>query len=537
MSADFNPFDSSDPKEFQRWLEQMLGGKVPFDPQAMFDRLNAQTQDANHAKDQQSEDESAESQSEAELPPELRNMLQSLFGPSAEIKSFSFGGNPLLNSLFPSDATSDDGVINWSAVERQAQLAIANVQDPTLTAAQDAQVKQALQVGSLWLDAVTDLVPAPLKPGAWRRRDWISHSEKTFMQLCQPVAQNVNRAMEGAMGSALPNDVSPEDLPEPLRQLFGQGGEGQAAFSPLLKFIKRMSNGLFTAQIGRAIAELSKEALGFNSMGLPMSQAGEVALVVPNLHDFEAGLDIPSQEVLHFLAVREDAYARLFAAVPWLRNHILRAFTEFAQEIQVDVQTLEVDMQQIDMSNPMAMREAMESGMFSPQLSSEQEQRLTTIQHTLALIEGWVNEVSLQACLPHLSHAMALDEMMRRRRVSGSPAEKLFAQLVGLTLSPKRPREATNLWGMLTTQVGAEKRDALWAHPSTLPTGEDLENPTDFVNRLTTGEELADEMDQELAQMLAGTLPFAQGLSPQTDSEGDLKARQEQALDEESEED
>ena len=58
---------------------------------------------------------------------------------------------------------------------------------------------------------------------------------------------------------------------------------------------------------------------------------------------------------------------------------------------------------------------------------------------------------------------------MRRRRAAGGPAESAFATLVGLELRPRRLREAAAMWQAVTDAVGAEARDALWAHPDLVP--------------------------------------------------------------------
>jgi Zincin-like metallopeptidase len=70
---------------------------------------------------------------------------------------------------------------------------------------------------------------------------------------------------------------------------------------------------------------------------------------------------------------------------------------------------------------------------------------------------------------------------MRRRRATGGPAERTFASLVGLELRPRRLREAATLWRLLTERRGADARDDVWAHPDLLPTSDDLDDPSGWV--------------------------------------------------------
>ena len=121
-----------------------------------------------------------------------------------------------------------------------------------------------------------------------------------------------------------------------------------------------------------------------------------------------------------------------------------------------------------------------------------------TIETMLALIEGWVDTVTADACamLPHLD---MLREAVRRKRAVGGPAEKTFGTLIGLELRPKRLREAAAMWLALTTEVGAELRDSIWSHPDLMPSGKDIDNPAALAERITNG---GSDLDRELRDLL-----------------------------------
>ena len=73
---------------------------------------------------------------------------------------------------------------------------------------------------------------------------------------------------------------------------------------------------------------------------------------------------------------------------------------------------------------------------------------------------------------------------------------------MGLELRPRRLRESSALWASLTTQLGAEARDALWQHPDSLPTEADFDNPEAFLHRLAHPADTRDEMDNALRDLL-----------------------------------
>jgi putative hydrolase len=134
----------------------------------------------------------------------------------------------------------------------------------------------------------------------------------------------------------------------------------------------------------------------------------------------------------------------------------------------------------------------MQSGLFEPQTTPEQQAALARLETLLALIEGWVDAVVADAVSERLPGADALRETLRRRRASGGPAEQAFATVVGLELRPRRLRAAAELWRLLGEQRGVAGRDALWAHPDLIPTADDLDDPAAFVSRSESSDPIAE---------------------------------------------
>jgi putative hydrolase len=149
----------------------------------------------------------------------------------------------------------------------------------------------------------------------------------------------------------------------------------------------------------------------------------------------------------------------------------------------------------------------MATGMFEPKKTPAQEAALGRLEITLALVEGWVDEVVGQATADRMPAAARLAEAVRRRRASGGPAEQTFASLVGLELRPRRLRDAATLWGSLRTRQGIEARDGVWMSPHLLPSAADLDDPLGFREGASTpGELSAEDFDAELQSLLEGGL-------------------------------
>jgi putative hydrolase len=277
----------------------------------------------------------------------------------------------------------------------------------------------------------------------------------------------------------------------------------------IVEMLQRAVGGMLAQQIGSGLGALAGEVLTASDIGLPLGAPGKAALVPVNVAAFAEGLDVSEDDVLLYLALREAAHQRLFAHVPWLRDHLIGAVTDYAKGLEINTQRLQSNLEEqvrgLDLSNPESLQQLAEGGMFDLGHGPEQEAALQQLEVTLALVEGWVDEVVSQATAERMPTAEKLQEAVRRRRASGGPAEHTFASLVGLELRPRRLRDASTLWGSLRTRQGTEARDGVWMSPHLLPTAADLDDPLGFREDASAPEELSDEdFDAQLKQLLDG---------------------------------
>ena len=409
------------------------------------------------------------------------------------------GGTPDLGQLFAqmqSMMQPHDGPINWDLTLDTARKVVALSPDPSTTQRQQDAVADAVRLADHWLDDTTGFPSGVATTTAWSRAEWIVGTTDVWKVLVEPVA----RQLITAMGSA---------LPEEARSMAG----------PFLGMIEKATGMMVATQVGQALGALAGEVLAASDIGLPLGPVGQAALVPTNVTEFATGLGVDESDVLLYLALREAAHQRLFAHVPWLREHLIGAVADYAAGIEIDMGAMEEQMRGIDAANPAALQEALQGGLFEPKDTPAQKAALSRLEVTLALVEGWVDEVVGQATAERMPTAGKLAEAVRRRRAAGGPAEETFASLVGLELRPRRLRDASTLWGSLRVRQGTEARDGVWMHPDLLPTDADLDDPLGFREDAEAPAELsADEFDAGLADLLEGRLGEAPD-NPATDLE------------------
>lgn len=404
-----------------------------------------------------------------------------------------FGGGDISGALHRlADLLSwQGGPVNWDLAAETAQRTAADG-DRETTDAEVGQVADAIRLAEVWLDGVTELPAGVTGTDAWTRSRWIAATTPTWSQLCDPVAERVTAAMSSA-------------LPEEIRSAAG----------PLLGMMGQIGGLVFGAQVGQAIGSLGREVLGSTDIGLPLGPVGRAALLPANVAAFGSGFGVPADEVRLYLALREAAYHRLFSHVPWLRSHLFDAVHAYASGIVVDTQAIERAMSELDPTglDPQQLQTLLGEGLFAPRTTPDQQATLTRLETSLALVEGWVDEVVHEAAEGTLPAAAALRETLRRRRAAGGPAEQAFATFVGLELRPRRLREAARLWQAVREHRGQAGRDAIWSHPDLLPGTADLDDAHAFAAATPGATQRGTDIDDELRRLAegGGSTPAADG--------------------------
>ena len=392
-------------------------------------------------------------------------------------------------SMFAGGVADTGSGVNWEVTKDTARKTAASLgPDPSPDSGQQRALVEAVSLAELWLDQVTTLPRVSATVAAWSRAEWIEQTLPVWRRLVEPVAAHIADAMEGALSLG-----------------GGEAGEvpGIAGMEQMLRPMLRTSGAsMFGLQLGQGLGQLATEVVGATDIGLPLSEPGHVALLPTNVAAFGKGLEQSGSDVTLYLALRESARQRLFAAAGWLREQMLTLVEEYAAGITIDTSALEQAVGQLDPANLAELSSTLEGTLFAPQQTPEQKAVLERLETMLALVEGWVDEVVSQATEQRMPSAAALAETVRRTRATGGPAEATFATLVGLELRPRRMRDAANLWAALRDARGTEGRDAVWSHPDLIPTSADLDDPLGFASAERDDRASEEDFDAALSELL-----------------------------------
>ena len=392
------------------------------------------------------------------------------------------------------NATSDQNLISASNLREIAKKLTSAKGDLPVGTGDQEKFNQSLALANTWLDSEI-LFPASVLPsqGAWSKRDWVDESVVSWQKIIEPLALGMADALSNVVTNAttgLPVEFMQEGEQSPAQQ--------EAMKLMLARILRGFMGTLIATQLGQGIGMLANSITGANDVAIPLLRTDSGSHLIPqNITEWAEGLGIDQEQVAIYLSLREAAAARLFANSPWLQNYIKDLITAYGKGISIDVESITRQAEEamasgdININNPQAVNLALNAGLFTPQQTPAQELALTRLEMTLALIEGWIDHVISQVAADRMPAFNALIENSRRRRATNAPMQQLFANLLGLEVSPRKMREASAFWSEVKKLKGPDGRDKCWEDAAFLPMPDDLSDVKGFLDSVTVPDDLS----------------------------------------------
>lgn len=357
--------------------------------------------------------------------------------------------------------------------------------------------KEAFDIADLWINEATTFPNLAIPDTcALSRRDWIDATLAGWEELATPLVDGMSQAMSEMLKDSLGSDGENSGFEIPGFQIPGMGAINIPQ-SSIAAIMGTFMSSLISTQLGQTIGNLSTTVTGANDVALPLTSPIRPQIIPQNVMQWGKDLEIPEAEIRIYLALREIAAARLFAATPWLRGYIRDSIAHYGKGIRVDITAISQQAEDamnsgaIDSSNPESMSLAISGGMFTPEETPQQRAALEKLETVLALIEGWIDAVVTKAAGDRLPAIIKLRETQQRRRATNSPTQQLFATLVGLEVSPRRTRDAIAFWERIAEIKDIQSRDQVWEEAILLPTASQLLDPEGFLQSRTIPDDLS----------------------------------------------
>lgn len=394
----------------------------------------------------------------------------------------------MMRRLMPSDGVSDQTVV-WETVRQMARHFVSSLgPDPSGNSRTSRQVCDAVHLAELWLSEGTVLPPVATIPAVWSRAEWIEATLPNWKAMIEPVIGILTQAISNATASRM--DIQAE----------GDIAQLQSILQPIMS---RAISAIFGAHVGEGLGQAAITTMTGTDLGLPLLDKPYASVLLTNLSAIQQQAELDEEGLLLYCCLREVARQRLFFQIGWIAPQIIALVQHYAREMRVDPDAIASAMEDAvpDHLSPetVAAFQADFSTLFSPGQSEEQREILDRLSTLLALVEGWVDDVTSSVAKTRLPGWEPISESLRRHRATSKPAQAMVTPLIGLNASPKAIREAATFWETIRMAQGVDARDAIWRYPESMPQPSQIADPASFLAKPVVEE---DPWDDELRKFL-----------------------------------
>ena len=239
------------------------------------------------------------------------------------------------------------------------------------------------------------------------------------------------------------------------------------------------------AEVGLAVGYLAQRVIGQYDVALiGPTRAPRLLFVGPNLSAARSRLDVDRDLFLRWIALHETTHAVHFASVPWLRDHIGGIAKELFEGAALEVKPGEV-LGKLVRLNPRELVRSVAAGDLARLLLPEPQRRqIDRLLATMTLVEGYAEHV-MDAVGDQLDPGYAeLRRRLDRDRERRGLLDSIVSRLLGLEMKMAQYRRGKAFADAVVRSDGIRALNHAWDSPESLPTPEELDTPTEWVERV-----------------------------------------------------
>ena len=275
----------------------------------------------------------------------------------------------------------------------------------------------------------------------------------------------------------------------PIEELDAGPGRKRGRVS---RVVGSVNQTVLSAEIGMLLGYMAKRVLGQYDLALlgrePVT-SGKLYYVEPNIRGIERKLDLPKDDFRMWLALHETTHAFEFEAYPWVREHFNGLLEHYMGFMREDAEYLK---QGVDGLKVMARRvregrptDTSDGGSWIESfMNTEQRDVFVRMQALMCVIEGYSNHVMNAVGRDLLPNYDLISKKFEERQKHRSTGEQLFARLTGLNVKMEQYRQGEAFVNAIVDRHGREAIDRLWSGPESMPTMQEIRDPSLWTDRI-----------------------------------------------------
>jgi coenzyme F420 biosynthesis associated uncharacterized protein len=342
-------------------------------------------------------------------------------------------------------------MVDWSLARQVARLAAGAGEQP----GRDPDVVALCAEMEQHVSAYTGLELSSPVPGPElvEREQWAEVNLATLSNLLDPVAERLEARMEFA--------------------------------GPLAGALKAGASATLAAEAGLVIGYVSRRVLGQYEISLLGGEAPpRLLFVAPNLRKAVRELEVEADPFHRWICAHELTHVFQFQGVPWLREHLRGMVREFLSSVEVRIDRGAAGGLP-SMPDPSRLVEAFrEGGLAAIVQTGEQRDLMARIQAAMAVVEGYSEHVMDAIAADAIPGHDKLRAAMDARRQSRSAPQRIIERLLGLDIKLRQYELGKRFCDAVAAEAGTEGLNRVWESPEALPSPEELENPSSWLERL-----------------------------------------------------
>ncbi|MDH6112234.1 coenzyme F420 biosynthesis associated uncharacterized protein [Kitasatospora sp. MAP12-15] len=209
---------------------------------------------------------------------------------------------------------------------------------------------------------------------------------------------------------------------------------------------------------------------------------GRLLLVAPNIVQVERELDVHPHDFRLWVCLHEETHRTQFTAVPWLRDHVQSEVQSFLAETDIEPTALLERLREVlAPSGERAQRDTLLEVVQTP----AQREILNRLTAVMSLLEGHA-DVVMDGVGPSVVPSVGeIREKFQRRRDKGANRlDLLLRRLLGMDAKLRQYQDGAVFVRGVVDRIGMDGFNRVWTSPNTLPTKDEIHNPSAWVARV-----------------------------------------------------
>ena len=240
------------------------------------------------------------------------------------------------------------------------------------------------------------------------------------------------------------------------------------------------------AELGAVLGFLSKRVLGQYELVLPTpdGEFGDSVLFVgANILAMEREHAFRPSEFRFWVALHECTHRLQFVGVPWLRPYFLGLVEELVATTKPEPGRIARVRDEIRVASTTGRPLVDDTGVFGLFATPDQRHLINRVQALMSLLEGHGHVVMDRIGARELVTQQRMSEVLKARRRDARTA--ILLRLIGMEMKLKQYELGERFILTVERRAGWRALDAAWDGPEHLPTLDEINDPDQWLARVT----------------------------------------------------